>query len=151
MDLLSALTHEVGHLLDYEHGHEGYDVMAAVLPPGPRVLRILEPEPLVSQPIPQLSRAFVSAALVSEAPFAIRFSLRTGSVDANQVMIGGLQRDSSISVLDMMPIDSSKDWRALCADRAIAMLYREQQSDNSDDDLREDDLLDLVIADVFNG
>ena len=45
----------------------------------------------------------------------------------------------------MMPVGASKDLRAFRADRAIAMMYREQPSDRSDSVLQEDELLDLVL------
>ena len=61
MDLVSAVTHEVGHLLGHDHAEGG--VMAEVLAPGVRQLpadrAMVVPQPgIAALPSPQALKAF---------------------------------------------------------------------------------------------
>jgi hypothetical protein len=57
VDLLSTVTHELGHVLGYDHGDEADDLMAATLPLGTRRLNTLVPlatEPLTATLVDKL-------------------------------------------------------------------------------------------------
>jgi hypothetical protein len=147
MDLLSTLTHEVGHLLGYDHADSGFDVMASSLRPGSSPFQTVGPELQAWQSDFRLADALMTPSPFSENQLSTRFSLGTISIDATRVM----QKNSAdLPVPDTIRLGVRKHYRILSVDLAIAMLYREQRSVSSDDVWREDDLLDLVIADVFN-
>ena len=55
MDLLTVVSHEVGHLLGYDHSADSHDLMAATLPVGTRRLPGLGHVELASSPLAPLS------------------------------------------------------------------------------------------------
>ncbi len=135
VDLLSAVTHELGHVLGFDHG-DPFDVMGATLAPGVRRV------PASPSPVENLDTQLHSSDFrINRSSIDALFYPSTAQVDLSisdssgvvSSVFEGLNGDTMVSSLEYTH-------RSDMVDRAIAGLLSKQSEDDTDEEDQDDPL-----------